>query len=149
MLSGKKVSANGGRLSVELQANSGDIWVSSDSGLKSEAVPVEFTVPEPVRVSETEKAPVPEKCEKTETTVKTESVCAENTDAAEEKNENKKTADEKLDLTKPYEDMTVAELQACILQKMAKNGPVTEQMKKDVDDNIWRDSLLNWVKSFR
>ena len=45
--------------------------------------------------------------------------------------------------------MTVAELQACILQKMAKNGPVTEQMKKDVDDNIWRDSLLNWVKSFR
>ncbi|MDD6826897.1 MAG: alpha-amylase family glycosyl hydrolase [Oscillospiraceae bacterium] len=149
MLSGRKVSANGGRLSVELQANSGDIWVSSDSGLKSEAVPVEFTVPEPVRVSETEKAPVPEKCEKTETTVKTESVCAENTDAAEEKNENKKTADEKLDLTKPYEDMTVAELQACILQKMAKNGPVTEQMKKDVDDNIWRDSLLNWVKSFR
>ena len=45
--------------------------------------------------------------------------------------------------------MTVAELQACILQKMAKNVPVTEQMKKDVDDNLWRDSLLNWVKSFR
>lgn len=149
MLSGKKVSANGGRLSVELQANSGDIWVSSDSGLKSEAVPVEFTVPEPVRNPETEKAPVPEKCENTETTIETESVCAENTNAAEEKTENEKTADEKLDLTKPYEDMTVAELQACILQKMAKNGPVTEQMKKDVDDNIWRDSLLNWVKSFR
>ena len=50
---------------------------------------------------------------------------------------------------KTYEEMTVEELQAAILEKMAKNGPVTEQMKKTVYDNIWHDSLVNWVKSFR
>ena len=50
---------------------------------------------------------------------------------------------------KPYEEMTIQELQAAILEKMAKNGPVTDQMKKQVTDNIWPDSLRNWVKSFR
>ncbi len=50
---------------------------------------------------------------------------------------------------KPYEEMTVPELQAAVLQKMANNGPVTDDMKKSVLDNIWHDSLVNWVKSFR
>ena len=54
-----------------------------------------------------------------------------------------------LDLSKPYEQMNVEELQAAILQKLAHNGPVTDQMRRDVAANIWRDSLLNWVKSFR
>ena len=49
----------------------------------------------------------------------------------------------------PYEQMTVEQLQAVILSKLAKNGPVTERMRQDVADNVWRDSLLNWVKSFR
>ena len=50
---------------------------------------------------------------------------------------------------KPYEEMTVEELQGAILEKMAKNGHVSDRMRRDVTDNIWRDSLLNWVKSFR
>jgi hypothetical protein len=50
---------------------------------------------------------------------------------------------------KPYEEMTIEELQAAILEKMAKNGPVTDQMKKNVTENIWHNSLVNWVKSFR
>ena len=50
---------------------------------------------------------------------------------------------------KRYEDMTVTELQAEILAKLAANGPLTDRMKKDVADNVYRDSLLNWVKSFR
>ena len=37
------------------------------------------------------------------------------------------------------------DLNMCI----AANGPVTEQMRRDVAANVWRDSLLNWVKSFR
>lgn len=32
---------------------------------------------------------------------------------------------------------------------MEKNGPVTDQMKKDVMDNVYHDSLINWIKSFR
>ena len=45
--------------------------------------------------------------------------------------------------------MTVEELQAEILAKMAANGPVTDRMKQDVMENVYRDSLLNWVRSFR
>ena len=37
----------------------------------------------------------------------------------------------------------------CVLDKLAKNGPVTGQMKRDVANNIYHDSLVNWVKSFR
>ena len=50
---------------------------------------------------------------------------------------------------KPYEAMTVEELQSAILEKLAKNGPVTDQMRRDVADNVWHDSLVNWVRSFR
>ncbi|MBE6041088.1 MAG: alpha-amylase [Clostridiales bacterium] len=53
------------------------------------------------------------------------------------------------DPNKPYEEMSVEELQAEILAKMAANGPVTDRMKQDVTENVYRDSLLNWVKSFR
>ena len=53
-----------------------------------------------------------------------------------------------VDLNKSPEDMTVDELQQAILAKMAGNGLVTDQMKKTVYDNIWHDSLVNWLKSF-
>ncbi len=49
---------------------------------------------------------------------------------------------------KPYEQMSVEELQAVILAKMEKNGSVTERMRRDVEENIWHDSLVNWAKSF-
>jgi len=49
----------------------------------------------------------------------------------------------------PYEEMTVPELQACILEKMAKNGPVTDYMHRTVVENTHHGSLLNWVRSFR
>ena len=48
----------------------------------------------------------------------------------------------------PYEQMSVEELQAVILAKMEKNGSVTERMRRDVEENIWHDSLVNWAKSF-
>ncbi len=50
---------------------------------------------------------------------------------------------------KNYEEMTVPELQAEVLAKLAANGPLTESMKQDVARNVYRDSLLNWVRSFR
>ena len=54
-----------------------------------------------------------------------------------------------VDPNKAPEDMTVEELQLSILAKMANNGPVSDQMKKTVNENIWHDSLVNWLKSFR
>ena len=67
----------------------------------------------------------------------------ENTEAAAEK---EKTVI--VDMNKSPEDMTVDELQQAILAQMAGNGPVTDQMKKTVYDNIWHDSLVNCLKSF-
>ena len=45
--------------------------------------------------------------------------------------------------------MNKQELQAEILAKMAALGNVTDRMKQDVMENVYRDSLLNWVRSFR
>lgn len=50
---------------------------------------------------------------------------------------------------KPYESMSILELQQAILNKMAKNGNVTDYMKKTVYDNNHKQSLINWVKSFK
>ena len=49
---------------------------------------------------------------------------------------------------KTYEEMSVEELQAVILEKLAHLGPVTDRMVKDVTDNIWHDSLVTWARSF-
>ena len=50
---------------------------------------------------------------------------------------------------KAYETMTIEELQEAILSKMAKNGPITDQMLRSVRENVYPGSLLNWVRSFR
>ena len=53
-----------------------------------------------------------------------------------------------VDWNKSYEDMTIEELQEAILEKMRKNGPVTEYMLGTVRENTHRWSLITWVKSF-
>ena len=47
------------------------------------------------------------------------------------------------------EEMSVEELQAEILARLKANGPVTDRMLRDVRENVYRDSLLNWLRSFR
>jgi hypothetical protein len=47
------------------------------------------------------------------------------------------------------EEMSVEELQAEILARLEANGPVTDRMLRDVRENVYRDSLLNWLRSFR
>lgn len=49
---------------------------------------------------------------------------------------------------KPYEEMSVQELQLSVLAQMAMRGEVTSQMRKDVAENVYHDSLVNWAKSF-
>lgn len=48
-----------------------------------------------------------------------------------------------------FEKGRIAGLQEAILAIMEKNGPVTDQMRRDVAANTCHDSLINWVKSFR
>ena len=47
-----------------------------------------------------------------------------------------------------YEDGVIRGLQEAILARMEKNGPVTDQMRRDVEANVYHDSLINWIKSF-
>ena len=51
---------------------------------------------------------------------------------------------------KAYEEMTIEELQqAKSRQNGQKPGPITDQMRRDVMENVYHNSLINWVKSFR
>ena len=161
-LTGQKVSVQGGRINVTVAANSGEIWVPA--GDMPEYTPVK------VEVTDTEAAKTEEKPEEAaftqpETPVQDKTLAEAETAAAKaedvqpeksvENNISEKTPVSEepsktvtVDPDKAPEDMTVEELQQAILAKMANNGPVTNQMKKTVYDNIWHDSLVNWIKSF-
>ena len=69
--------------------------------------------------------------------------------AAEEPKGMQQTAEPRRAEGKALEDMTVEELQAEVLARLAACGPVTDRMRREVADNVYRDSLLNWVRSFR
>lgn len=170
-LTGQKVSVEGGRINVTVAANIGEIWVPADTMTEDTQIKVENAAEvqatsdtetsASAETSETKKAEIKETVTKEtaqdlaaqETAAaKEESACANETCAkdADKTDETSDTAAKTVaDLSKAPEDMTVAELQLCILAKMATNGPVTDQMKKTVYDNIWHDSLVNWFKSFR
>ena len=124
-LSGKRVKVESGKINIEILANSGEIWLPtefSDSSIAS------------INTIEIEKAPEPIKIqEKPKVTEKVQEIKPEKID---------------LNLNKPYEEMTVQELQEAILEKMRKNGPVTDYMLGTVRENTHIGSLISWVKSF-
>lgn len=122
--SGNTVKAENGRITIELNGCSGEILYSANcKNIKTE--PVKTEIPLEVKIKEPEKPKVQE--------IK-----------AEIKNQKTVSVPDK-----PYEEMTVEELQAVILAKMAKNGPVTDRMKQDVYENIYHNSLVTWARSFR
>ena len=136
MLTGQKVSVDNGRIQINIAANSGEIWVPVQNGQEYEKV----VIPEAPKPEEDKTVSAAEEKAKEETVSRTTEPCK-----IEPEKEPEKTAD----LHKTPEEMSVEELQLAILAKMAGNGPVTDQMKKTVTDNIWHDSLVNWLKSFR
>ena len=162
-LTGEKVPVENGHINVTVAGNSGNIWVPA--GDMPEYKPVEMngkvlkkTEAEKSELTNAEKA----KAEAAATvTLQDAGLKAEQDGVsanAESTVSQAETANQSTDSVKPEitvdwskspEDMTVEELQAGILAQMANNGPVTDQMKKTVYDNIWHDSLVNWLKSFR
>lgn len=161
-LTGRKVPVQDGRINVTVAANSGEIWVPAGEmpeyiSVKTETADIKKVQEETEETTSTQTESPAQKTitaaakaediqpQKTADTSATsaENSFPENTEAAVEK---EKTVI--VDLNKSPEDMTVDELQQAILAKMAGNGLVTDQMKKTVYDNIWHDSLVNWLKSF-
>ena len=143
-LTGKKVRVEYGRIRVRIAANSGEIWLPA--GDMPEYKPVQVEVPETAAAKENESnAPETEENQAAEAGSVAEAPSTPEAEASS----SQETAAEVSNPDKTPEEMTVGELQAAILAKMAGNGPVTDQMKKTVYDNIWHDSLVNWLKSFR
>ena len=143
-LTGKKVRVEYGRIRVSIAANSGEIWLPA--GDMPEYKPVQVEVPETAAAKENESnAPETEENQAAEAGSVAEAPSTPEAEASS----SQETAAEVPNPDKTPEEMTVVELQAAILAKMAGNGPVTDQMKKTVYDNIWHDSLVNWLKSFR
>ena len=121
-LTGVEASAEGGRLRVELGGNAGEIWIPRGEGRR---------IYEPI-TRKVESAPAP-----------AQAGTAAGEAAAD------RPLPQRAEAGKPYEQMSVGELQAEILAKLAANGPVTDRMKREVMENVYPNSLLNWVKSFR
>lgn len=143
-LTGKKVRVEYGRIRVSIASNSGEIWLPA--GDMPEYKPVQVEVPETAAAKENESnAPETEENQAAEAGSVAEAPSTPEAEASS----SQETAAEVPNPDKTPEEMTVGELQAAILAKMAGNGPVTDQMKKTVYDNIWHDSLVNWLKSFR
>ena len=145
-LSGRKVSARG-NLSAEIAGNSGEIWVPETSAK------LDIPVVEVPKVVEVVKPVVAEKVEPVIVSAVEEKLGVVDAEVIETKNEDVEILDKvgaakTLNLNKPYEEMTIEELQEVIIGKMRKNGPVTDRMMKDVTDNTHHGSLVTWAKSF-
>jgi len=145
-LSGERISVNSGRIQVRVSANSGEIWIPAEFHRETFAS---------IKTVEIEKAQEVVKTVESSVTVE---IPAENNSTLpveQTKEEPAPTQEEKqdeqivVDWNKPYEDMSVEELQEAILEKMRKNGPVTDYMLGTVRENTHHGSLVSWVKSFQ
>ena len=140
-LSGMKVPVEQGQINVTLQPNSGEIWIPEEGGAEEpERTPIEPVKFKAVKVEVAMPVTRPENVQTKELRPELSGQAAKVT-APEHKIE--------VPTNKAYEEMTIEELQQAILDKMAKNGPITDQMRRDVMENVYHNSLINWVKSFR
>ena len=118
-LTGEKAEVKDGRIQVRVPGNFGEIWIPAE--IYSDSIA-------PIKTVEIKKASEPVK-EETKIEAEPEKIA--------------------VDWNKSYEDMTVEELQEAILEKMRKNGPVTDYMLGTVKDNTHHGSLVSWIKSFQ
>ena len=132
-LTGRHAEAHDGRLHLEIDANGGEIWIPDGDG-RADYEPV----PQPA----IEPAPQPQAAPAHD--APQGSAPAASSEPAPAYHEPKRAQ-----APKAYDDMTVEELQAEILAKLSANGSVTDRMRREVSENVYRNSLLNWVKSFR
>ncbi|MBD5559318.1 MAG: alpha-amylase [Clostridia bacterium] len=148
VLSGRKVQADNGHITVSIPANSGEVWMPADIWDESrvpEFTPVEAAPEMPEEVSSP--AEEPEAAAEMPTAAAEESAPeAAPPAAAQTPDVLSGTSPE---LAQAFESGRIAGLQEAIIAIMEKYGPVTDQMRKDVTDNVYHDSLITWVKSFQ
>ncbi len=137
-LSGERVSAAGGNIEVTVQGNSGEIWVPSGRETEDGTEPAGALQPviSGVTIEDTVSSGVAEPGADTDNM---------SGDAASDVGKPEDVAND----NKSYSDGIIAGLQEAIIAIMEKNGPVTDQMRRDVYNNTYHDSLITWIKSFR
>lgn len=142
-LSGEKVTANNGNITVSVSGNSGEIWVPDTSNVTPGHIDASVNVADAVASSANHQEE-PAVSESTPVTP------AETTDSKPEAKAD--TTAKPLDTTtshsEDYQRGIIAGLQEAIIARMEKNGCVTDQMRQDVYNNNHHDSLINWIKSF-
>ena len=154
VLSGEKVSVSNGCITVNVKANYGELWLPENVVSNSpDIAPIKLA-------AETPKAsPAKEEPAKTEA-IKAETETAQGNDAPGDPKPQAPAAPASIKPDDAAGNMTdkekeafekgkIAGLQEAILATMEKNGPLTDQMRRDVANNVYHDSLINWIKSFR
>ena len=158
-LSGNRVNVENGQIHVTVGANSGEIWLpvtddatadtSNDSAVVLNVNDAVKDVPagnaQTEALAQTEAAapaaqPAPAEVHP-EVPAATETPAPEPQPAPA----TVSTSDAERDA---FERGKIAGLQEAIIAIMEKKGPVTDQMRRDVENNVYHDSLINWVKSF-
>lgn len=164
-LSGVQVTANSGNITVNLPGCSGEIWLPLREGtLPEEALGnMSLREEEPV-IAEAKSARAETQSVAGEAAADTEEASAGCTTPAgtvSSKDTNSRDigkvpvteaasgAPAEATLDEAFERGKIAGLQEAILAIMSKNGPITDQMHRDVTDNVYHDSLIAWIKSFR
>ncbi len=159
-LSGQQVRVENGNICVNVKANSGEIWLpvtDRTADQLSDVTPVELHVEDAVKntaAPAVEKTPEPASHDKTAAAKDTDTDTVPDSASAAAPAAETAPADTAAPAKTPetsedFERGKIAGLQEAIIAIMEKNGPVTDQMRKDVTDNVYHDSLINWIKSFR
>lgn len=142
-LSGQKVTVSNGTIAVNIPANSGEIWIPLEDSPKTTDVPE--LAPDVAPTPKAEVKPEPETNLQAE--AKTESEARPEPEVKQE-TEIPASASSDTAAEASFEEGKIAGLQEAILAIMEKNGPVTDQMRRDVRNQTHYQSLINWVKSF-
>ncbi len=167
-LSGEQVTANGGNITVRIPGNSGEIWLPLQEAGELPAAERTDSLTAPVGQLHPEDAVGPVRPsaadQKTDAASGADADLSKPSDSSamdlppQETNDASQAAPEPRTqpaspspaaLEESFEKGRIAGLQEAILAIMSKNGPVTDQMRRDVTDNVYHDSLIQWIKSFR
>ena len=170
-LSGERAQVQDGNIRVTIQGNSGEIWVPCTEGEKRGVPGALGTISQGISVStretpETASAPaIPGEAAKPEP-----QAAGAGSEAAGQGGATSASAPAMPgEAAKPeslaagagseaagqgakagsFADGVIAGLQEAVIARMEMNGPVTEQMRRDVYNNTHHDSLITWIKSFR
>ena len=157
-LSGERVSAAGGNIEVTVQGNSGEIWIPSYRVEEDGTEPAGALQPviSGVTIEDTASSGVAEPGADTDNMSGDAASDVGNAGAEPGAAGSGDTAaggsgkpEDVANDNKSYSDGIIAGLQEAIIAIMEKNGPVTDQMRRDVYNNTYHDSLITWIKSFR